>query len=457
MNDVRRHEPLATDPFAAPTWVRHQVVADLCVAAIIAYVGRNCLGVATSRVQNELGISTVAMGWVMGAFFWSYALGQIPAGWVGQLLGTRRALACYATAWSLACATLGLATGFWTLVLAQLLFGFAQAGIFPCAAATISKWTTTANRSFATGVLAGSQSAGGALGNALAGVLLSGMLMAWTFPPISWRWVFVLYAVPGILWAANFFRWFRDRPEEHPRVNDAELALIRTDDVLRSKQTSQAHVRTPWGQVLGNFDMWMIFGQQFFRAAGYIFFATWFPTFLKQTRGVTLAQSGYLTAIPLLAVVFGSPCGGLVVDAIWKRTASRRASRQAVAIFALLSCATCIGTAYFVSDALLAVLLISAGSFLAGMGGPCGYTATIDKSGAHVAPIFGAMNMAGNIGAALCPVVVAWIAKLTNWNAVLVFFAAIYLSAAICWMLMDPEGTIDDGNDEQLPTQGPKT
>jgi len=264
-----------------------------------------------------------------------------------------------------------------------------------------------------------------------------------TFTPIEWRTLYVIYAVPGVLWAVWFALWFRDRPQDHRGVNAAELTLL---PVPRATKTDAEKVApTPWRRVVTSFDVWMIFGQQFCRGAGYIFFATWFPRFLQESRGVSLAGAGALTALPLLAVMLGSPTGGWVVDRIYNRTGSKRLSRQGVAVPAMLGSAACILMAYFVDDALPAVGLITIGSFCAGLGGSCGYTVTIDKAGNHVAPVFGAMNMAGNLGAAICPIIVALIAERTgNWNVVLIFFVGIYLGAAACWALLNPEGTIDD-------------
>jgi len=189
----------------------------------------------------------------------------------------------------------------------------------------------------------------------------------------------------------------------------------------------------------------MLFSQQFFRAAGYIFFATWFPTFLKETRGVSTAMSGALTALPLLAVVVGGMCGGVWIDFLYNRTGSLRISRQLTPIFSLASCAVCIFLAYFISDAKSAVLLISLGIFVAQLGGPSAYVVMIDKAGPNTAPLFGAMNMAGNLGAAICPSVVGWLVALSNnWNLVLFLFAGIYLAASLCWLFLDPRGKFTD-------------
>ena len=189
--------------------------------------------------------------------------------------------------------------------------------------------------------------------------------------------------------------------------------------------------------------MWMICGQQFFRAAGYIFYASWFPTFLKQTRGVTTAQSGLLTSLPLLAVVAGSAAGGWIIDWVYRRTGSRRLSRQGIAVPSMLLCAALIGLAYFAENATAAVVLITAGTFCSAFGGPCGYAITIDKGGPYVSTIFSLMNMVGNVGAAVCPVVVERFVHVAgSWDATLFLFAGIYLGAAVCWALLDPEGTI---------------
>ena len=176
-------------------------------------------------------------------------------------------------------------------------------------------------------------------------------------------------------------------------------------------------------------DLWLICGQQSFRAAGYIFYATWFPTYLKETRGVTTATSGLLSSLPLIAVVAGSLLGGALVDSVLSRTGSLRLSRQGVGVVALATCAALIAGAYFVQDPLNAVLLISVGSLFAALAGPCAYAITMDKGGGHVATVFGAMNMAGNLAAAACPVFVALLVTWTgSWDFLLFFFAGIYVA-----------------------------
>jgi len=208
-------------------------------------------------------------------------------------------------------------------------------------------------------------------------------------------------------------------------------------------QKSPVSGNVSWLAVAGGFDMLMLYGQQFCRAAGYIFFPTWFPEYLRATREVTTAQSGLLAAMPMLAVVAGGVVGGLLVDALWKRTGSKRISRQVTAVAAMLACAGFIGVANFIEDAVWAVALISLGSFCATLAGPPANATTIDKAGDHTEPIFGVMNMTGNLGAAACPLVVAGLVTVTgNWDWVLLLFVGIYVAGAACWAGLDPRGTV---------------
>jgi len=468
-----------------PTRVRFVVLAALCAAAAISYMSRNCLGVAVAdgKIGRELQLSDRQMAWIMSAFFATYSVFQIPSGWTVQTVGSRRALPLFASVWSLATSAMGLATGFVSLFAAQLGMGLAQAGVFPASTQSIGQWMPSTRRAVACGWLASCMSAGGAVAVALTG---------WMLQEMSWRWVFAVFCLPGLIWASVFYLWFRDTPAEHRGVNAAELENIRGADseailplparherredrgegkaqeegpplpgpLLPSQgrererhalpeaptaysSSGKAEAARVWQPILTSVPMWLICGQQFFRAAGYIFYGTWFPKFLKETRGVSTLEAGYLTSLPLLATVVGALVSGFVIDWILVKTGSRRWSRQGVAIAAMVGCGFFSLLAYFAKDAGFAVFLITAGSLCAACGGPCAYATTIDMGGKQVPLVFSMMNTAGNLGAFLCPVVVERIVAATgNWNLVLLFFTGIFFSAALCWSCLNPNGTI---------------
>jgi MFS family permease len=435
--------------------LRYLVLASLCLAATIAYIPRNCIGVAEADIRASLGLSKDAMSVVMSSFFISYALLQIPSGWLAHVWGARRSLTLFAAGWSVASGLSALA-GLPLLLLARLGMGGAQAGLFPCSTSCVARWLPARRWALANGLLGSFMQIGGVVA-----VILTGLLLE----PLGWQWLFVLYAVPGFAWAAWFFLWFRDRPEDHPGVNAAELALIRGVpsvssltppvgvgvsslmirvgvDELEGAEPSEP---TPWRALFTSWAMVCICGQQFFRAGGFMFFTSWFTTFLRETRHVSTPEAGFLTSLPIGTYVLGSSVGGLVSDWVLARTGSRRLARQGVSIVSQLGCALLIVWAYFIYNPWLAVLVIAAGSFCSAFAGAAAYTITIDMGGKHVAPVFSTMNMAGNIGAAVFPYLVPPLVDVTgSWNLVLFLFAGMYLGAALFWMPFDSEGTIFD-------------
>jgi ACS family glucarate transporter-like MFS transporter len=412
--------------------VRYLVLAWLCLAAAIAYVPRTCLGVAEEDIRSSVRLSKTEMSWVMSAFFLGYAVFQIPSGWLGHVWGTRWCLALFAVGWSVASGAVSLAAGLPLLLAARGGMGVAQAGLFPCSAGTVAAWFPATRWGLANGLLGSCMQIGAALATALTGLLLG---------PLGWRLVFVLFALPGVVWGVGFFLWFRDRPEEHAAVNAAELNLIRGT----APPAPDRREPTPWGTLFTSWAMLCICGQQFFRAAGYMFYASWFATFLRETRGIGTGEAGVLTSLPIAAVVVGSAVGGAASDWVLGRTGSRRLSRQGLSVASMLGCALLIVWAYFIRDARLAVLVIAAGSFCSAFAGPCAYAITIDIGERHVAPVFATMNMAGNVGAALFPLLVPPLVEGTgSWDAVLFLFAGMYLAAGLCWMLFDSSGTIFD-------------
>jgi sugar phosphate permease len=272
------------------------------------------------------------------------------------------------------------------------------------------------------------------------GVLITGVLIQ----QIGWRWTFGMYSLPGFVWAVWFYLWFRDRPHEHPDVGPAELALITAGrEEQGTESVEQTPVPTPWLALATSPALWWICGQQVFRASGYTLYASWFATFLKEARGVTSDRfAGFLNMLPVLMVVPAGMLGGLLSDWVFGRTGSLRLARQGLAVGSILACAATFFIAYPLENVWLSVGVISLGSFCVSFAGPCAYSITIDMGGRHVSVVFSTMNMAGNIGAAIFPLIVPWLVERAGWNSVMLLAGGIYLAAAFCWMLLRPEGTI---------------
>lgn len=460
-----------------PTHVRYLVMAWMCLFAMIAYVQRGCLAVPAIRIQEELGISRDAMAWAMSSFLWGYALFQLPGGWLGDRFGSRGILPLLMIFSSLATGLSALAWGWLLLMFSRAYMGLAQAGMFPCAVLTHARWFPPGERAAPNGMLASFMSVGGVASTAFT---------AWLLQYLTWREVFVAFMVPGIVLALAFYVWFRNDPAQHSWVNAEELHLIRSLPTGAAPPTVDPGRSTPWLQLGQDLRLWLICGQQFFRAAGYIFYMTWFPTFLVESRHLDPTMAGYFASFPLLGVVVGSALGGMLTDWIFRRSGSLTLSRKSVAIVSLLACAALLASAYFVQDATLAVTWITFSAFFAGLCGPAAYTATIDLGGKHVATVFSVMNMAGNIGAALLPILVVRFEQLirtirvtqmgipkqievggvpldnlefvlgltgqvNGWNEVLFFLAGLYVAAALCWVFLRMDGgAISDRRDRAV-------
>ncbi|MFO1006169.1 MAG: MFS transporter [Planctomycetaceae bacterium] len=420
----------AADDSPPPFWDRYIVLGFLCLMAVIAYVQRAALSVPAKDIAADLKFANQAldMQWVFFCWYFTYAIFQIPSGRFADRLGSRWALAVLCVVWSLVTAAAGLTTSFTSLMVVWGLMGLAQAGAFPCAAKAIGQIFPDTERARASGILASGMMIGSAIGPYLTGRLLhvfSATELGHQYP--SWRIVFGVYAIPGILWVLAF------------------LMTVSSHRLPHSSPQQLAATGKPidWSRVFRSGSLALLCGQQFFRAAAMVFFATWFPSFLQETRNVSMRESGDLTTIVGVGGVLGSLCGGFSSDWLLKTTGNSRLSRQGVAVVGLGTCSVLILASYFVKDVRAATGLIAVGAFFATLGGVSGYTVAIKFGGNQVATVFSIMNMCGNIGSSLFPLAAGQLVKRTgNWNLMLFLFAGIMAIDAICWAFLNPKGTL---------------
>lgn len=420
----------SADDSPSTFWDRYIVLGFLCLMAVIAYIQRAALSVPAKEIAADLKFANQAldMQWVFSCWYFTYAIFQIPSGRFADRLGSRWALAVLCVVWSLVTAGAGFATSFTSLIVVWGVMGLAQAGAFPCAAKAIGQIFPDTERARASGILASGMMIGSAIGPYLTGQLLqffSGTELGHQLP--SWRIVFGVYAIPGLLWVLAFLMTVSSRKLPHSNPQQQTATAMPID----------------WSRVFRSGSLALLCGQQFFRAAAMVFFATWFPSFLQETRGVSTLHSGLLTTIVGVGGVLGSLSGGFSSDWLLKTTGNSRLSRQGVAVIGLGICSVLILASYFVADVRAAIGLIALGAFCATFGGVSGYTVAIKFGGDQVATVFSIMNMCGNIGSALFPLAAGWLVKSTgNWNLMLFLFAGIMAIDAICWAFLNPKGRL---------------
>jgi ACS family glucarate transporter-like MFS transporter len=421
---------------ARPTRARHLVLVALLAITAVNYAQRNAISPAATTIEAGLGLTGPQLDLAAGAFFLTYTLFQVPSGWLAQRWGPRLTLPLYAACWSLALAGCAVASGLGGLYLGRLAMGAFQAGIFPCATLILAVWYPASRRGLATALLNSFMLLGSAGGNVVTGALLG---------PVGWRGVFLAYAVPGLLWAAWFAWWFRDRPRDHPGVNNAELALLAAGRPSAPDKGITLAPRLTAGAVLLSLPLILLCAQQACRAAASRLFDSRLPTYFERERGATAAEAAVLASLPQWLGVFGGLVGGALSDHVLRRTGSRRWARKGVTLFGLAAAVLVYLTAYFIRDVTLAAVVLAAGAFLFSFSSPCAFAAIMDMSGRHLALVFGLANMLGNLGAFAFVSSVMTLVGWGGWELALGAWLGLHLIAIVCWVFLDPSVTLGEG------------
>ena len=265
---------------------------------------------------------------------------------------------------------------------------------------------------------------------ALAGAL-SQPLMAALLGAMSWRWVFPLFSIFGLVWIILWLRCFRDDPHDHPRVNAAELAVI-------GSEPPSTQPPVPWRALLTNRNMialCVICGSWLY---GWYFWLTWLPSYLLRAHGFDLKAAGWLAALPLVCSAFGLLGGGWASDILTKRWGARH-GRRTPALVCLPFAVLAIIAGISATQPTVAALLLSAAAGLAALSLSPIFAVCLEIGGKHAGVVTGVMNMVGNLFGALSPLVVGWcVQNLSSWNIPLMIIAGFYLLAALCWLVIDP-------------------
>ncbi|MFT4556389.1 MAG: ACS family glucarate transporter-like MFS transporter, partial [Planctomycetaceae bacterium] len=156
-----------------PTRVRYLVLGVTFAMAFLLYLHRFCMSYAQTYIREDLSISNDELSFCFSAFFLTYALAQVPSGWMSDRFGPRTMLTIYILVWSFFTAMMGMTVGVISLLVVRLLAGIGQAGAYPTAASLIGKWIPMSQRGTASAFV----SWGGRLGSGLAPVLTASLIV----------------------------------------------------------------------------------------------------------------------------------------------------------------------------------------------------------------------------------------------------------------------------------------
>jgi MFS family permease len=423
-----------TTPSAAqrPTRVRYWVIFFAVTLAIVTYIDRVCISFAAPIMSEELGLDTLQMGAALSAFAWAYALFEIPGGFLGDWMGPRRVLMRIVLWWSFFTAATGWVWNLPSLVITRFLFGAGEAGCFPNLTKAFTVWLPQPERVRAQGIMWLSARWGGAF---------TPPLVHLVFELMTWRRGFELFGAIGVIWAIFFYRWFRDNPMDNPKLNQAERDLLNESAALGEK-----HSGVPWARFVASRQVWMLCMQYFCLSYGWYFYITWLPTYLRQGRKLELAASAWLAVLPLFFGGLGSFVSSMIANRVTRLTGEVSKTRRLMAYLGFTGASGFLVLSTQMPDALYAVLCMGMASFCNDLVMPGAWGAAMDVGGRHAGTLSGAMNMAGNIGGAMSPLMIGYLLKQTHndWDVTFYVSAAVYFAGSIFWFLLDPVTPIDN-------------
>jgi ACS family glucarate transporter-like MFS transporter len=414
-----------------PTSVRWRIVALLTLIMAATALGRLNLSIAGKSIQDEFRFSDASMGWILGAFAFGYALCQVPCGWAGDRFGPRGTLTVAILWWAGFTGLMMVVPAFhagawmtaWLFGIVRLFTGAGEAASYPNANKVIAYWTAPGERGMGSSLLFG----GVGVGGIVAPLLLWRFVHAW-----GWRSSFLLCAGVAAAVALAWYVYATDHPEQHPRINAAELAVIGGNAV----RPAAARRPTPWRALLSSGSVWGLLVSYFCHGYTPYIFYTWFFIYLVRVRHLSVTKGGVWGSTPFIAIALMAPMGGWLSDRAVERYGHGRGRRGAAMLGMALSALLLWAGSRAANTALSVSELALAAGFSA-FAGASWWAACIDLAPDHSGSLSGLMNTCANIAGGIAPIVTAYVATAFGWTRALELGALITFTGGLLWIFVD--------------------
>ncbi len=413
---------------------RYWVLVLLFFLSMITYIDRVCISVAGPRMQKDLGLTPEMWGWVVGCFTLSYALFEIPTGAMGDRIGSRRTLARIVLWWSAFTSLTGMVSNFFVLCVVRFLFGMGEAGAYPNASATVSRWFPKEQRARATGVVWAASRFGG---------FASPFLVIPIQQAYGWQMSFFVFGGIGVVWVAVWYWWFRDSPSQKASTSADE---IREMSLPGNAHEPAAH-GLPWGQVLKNRNYLTILLMYHTYCWGSYFYLSWLHTYLVKGRGMTENEMKYLSSLPFLVGLCGNLFGGFLSDHLSQRY-GLKIGRRVVGSVGLALSGACMLSASLTGDRFITAALLALGYGAMDCMLPVSWAVCLDVGRRYAGAVTGSMNMAGQLGSFLSSLAFGYLVTYSgSYDIPLQIFSVFLVISAYLFTRIDPT--------EQLPVDSP--
>jgi ACS family D-galactonate transporter-like MFS transporter len=396
---------------------KYSVLGLVFISVIINYMDRSNIAVAASAMSSDLGLDTVQMGIIFSAFAWTYSLLQIPGGMVVDAVRIRLLYPFILTAWSLATIAQGLVSSVAALVGCRMAIGVFEAPSYPANNKIVTHWFPENERAGAIAVYTSGQ---------FIGLAFLMPLLAVIQHHFGWRGLFIISGLIGILWAVVWLLVYRD-PEQAP-ATEADPPGASPPPVSPVSAQSLKIAFT-------SRKLWGVYLAQFCLGGTQIFFLTWFPTYLEQTRGLSIVKTGMLASIPYLAAFCGVLLSGFTSDFLVRRGYSVEFSRKAPVIGGLLLSSAVVGANYADTTG-GAIFFLSLAFFGSGLASIAWVFVSLLAPRNMVGVVGGCFNFIGGLSAVVVPVAVGFLARHGDFRPAMVMIGALALVGMLSYLFV---------------------
>lgn len=420
-----------------PTHIRYWILFLLFVVSTISYADRAVLSIASTSVEKSLHINAAQLGYIFSAFATSYAVAQIPGGFLLDRFGAKLIYAVALILWSLFTLAQGFA-GFFIgaaaisfMFIMRFVVGLASAPGVPANARIVANWFPAPERGTASAIFNSTQ---------YFAVFAFNPVLALIVHSLGWPASFFFMGVIGLAAAAVFIR-FVHGPTHHPGINQGEFDYIEKNGALvniedKGAPSSAAFTWVNVKQVLANRMLVGIYiGQYCINVLTY-FFITWFPPYLMQQRHMDVVHAGIWSGVPAFFGFVGGVLGGVISDWLLRRGHSLTFARKTPLLLGMLF-ATLIIACNYTDSQTMVIVFMSCAFFGKGVAA-LGWAVISDTSPKQLVGVTGGIfNMAGNLAGIVTPIVIGYIVQETkSYDLALVFVGAHCIITILAYFLI---------------------
>jgi sugar phosphate permease len=397
----------------------------LTLAGCVNYLDRSALSVANSTISGEMGLSASQMGLLLSAFSMSYAFAQLPVGVLLDRLGARLMLGAGMLLWSVAQLCTGFVHGIQQFFLARVCLGIGEAPQFPAGAKVIGEWFALRDRGAPTGIFVASST----IGPAIAPPILTALMLT-----LSWREMFIVTGVFGILVALGWYAVYRNRseveltPDEQAHLAEGAQEEPNAAPLNGAQWRNLFAQRTTWGMLIGFMGViYMVW-----------LYLTWLPAYLEHERGMSIARAGWVVVIPYLVGTLGMVGSGYIADWLYSKGMAPITSRKWPICVGLVGAAAATVPAALTPSASMAIVYISVAMFFLNMASGGAWSLVSVAAPRHaVASLGGIQNFGGFLAGSAAPIVTGRVVDRTHsFVNALIVSAAVALLSAVAYMVM---------------------